>query len=292
MKVLSGTCAWADHHYFYPRSVKPAERLRYYARYFRLVEIDSSFYRIPELVHVDRWIADTPDDFVFDLKAFRTLTGHDRGQATAEERLADLHSFTQVAEKLAASGKLGQVLFQFPPWYEYSDEHQTAVDDLVRPFHGMNIGIEFRNRSWWDGRTAAETLHWLRSNGYVNVICDEPQSGTGTIPFVAEVTQPQLAVFRLHGRNAETWYQSGLSSSQQRFDYLYQRDELTTFLPYVKAWAKEAAEVHILMNNNQADYAIRNAMDWLDLLAVSGERPVLSQPAMQLGLFNDEEFFR
>lgn len=289
MSILCGTCAWADHHHFYPRQLKPSDRLSYYARYFSLVEIDSSFYRIPERVHVERWIAETPNDFVFDLKAYRTLTGHDRGQATEAERTADLQMFTQIAETLAAAGKLGHVLFQYPPWYAYSEAHRAAIDETVRSLDGLRVGIEFRNRTWWDGRTAGETLHWLRDRGYVNVVCDEPQSGTGTIPFVPDVTQPELAVFRLHGRNAETWYQSGLTSSQQRFDYLYERTELMSFLPYVRKWAEEAAAVHILMNNNQADYAIRNAVDWLDLLSVPGQRPSLQPQTEQLSLFNDEE---
>jgi uncharacterized protein YecE (DUF72 family) len=289
VRVLCGTCAWADHHAFYPRSVNPSDRLAYYARYFSLVEIDSSFYRIPETAHVKRWIAETPGDFVFDLKAYKTLTGHDRGKASAAERLHDQTLFVEIAETLGASGKLGQVLFQYPPWFDYSQSNRTLVDQMVRTFSSVRIGVEFRNRSWWDGRTASETLCWLRQKGYVNVVCDEPQTGSGTIPFVPEVTQPELVVFRLHGRNAETWYQSGLTSSQQRFDYLYQHEELATFLPYVHQWSSEAAEVHILMNNNQGDYAIRNAVDFMNLLSQPGPRPTRRPLTQQLSLFDDEE---
>ena len=77
--ILIGTCNWVDHEEFYPdelRGRRQRERLAFYARYFPLVEIDSSFYGIPTPDRVADWVARTPDDFVFNIKAYRSLTGH------------------------------------------------------------------------------------------------------------------------------------------------------------------------------------------------------------------------
>jgi uncharacterized protein YecE (DUF72 family) len=269
--------------------VRPEERLSYYARYFTLVEVDSSYYKIPDPRAVDSWVRQTPDDFIFDVKAFRTLTKHDRGKATPDELESDFQAFETAVSVLRASGKLGFLLFQFPPWFVHNRDHQDYVERVRYRFPDDRVAIEFRNRTWWTEEQWQHTVGWLSSLDAVNVVCDEPQVGSGTIPFVSEVTSRRGVMFRLHGRNVDTWYQKGLESSQQRFDYLYRKEELSEFLPHVHAWAREAAEVHILMNNNQGDYAIQNAFDWLNLLGVPHKpRPVLQQ-TIQTSLFDTEE---
>jgi uncharacterized protein YecE (DUF72 family) len=286
--ILCGTCAWADHAGFFPPSLRPQERLSFYARYFPLVEVDSTFYGIPEPSVAAAWVRQTPPTFVFDVKAYRTLTLHDRGQVGELQRERDWSRFLALIEVLAAFNKLGQVLFQFPPWFVRSASNQTYVERLATRLEDIVFGIEFRHRSWWDEAHRDETAEWLRELGAVNVVCDEPQVGNGTIPFVPVVTNPRLVVFRLHGRNAETWYQKGLTSSQQRFDYRYRREELATFLPFVTRWAEEAQAVHILMNNNQADYAVQNAFDWLDLLGIHHPPRPTGGGSEQLRLFTDD----
>lgn len=289
MAVRCGTCAWADHQFFYPKSVRPEDRLSYYAEFFPVVEVDSTYYRIPEPRHAVDWVARTPDDFSFDVKAYRTLTRHDRGQASALELERDCAAYEQVVDVLAEAGKLGLVLFQFPPWFVRSEANIAYAEDLLGRFSQFPAGVEFRHRSWWLDEQRAQTSRWLQDVGAVNVVCDEPQTGSGTIPFVPDVTSTGLVVFRLHGRNAETWYQKGLTSSQQRFDYKYSQTELAEFLPSVRQWTESAREVHILMNNNQADYAVANAFDWLHLLGLTvRERPVLLAPerSTQMALFD------
>ncbi|MCY0870329.1 MAG: DUF72 domain-containing protein, partial [Firmicutes bacterium] len=126
------------------------------------------------------------------------------------------------------------------------------------------------------------TLSWLRRQEAVHVVCDEPQAGSGSVPFVVESTHAQLGIFRLHGRNRETWYKPGLASSQERFDYLYSREELVSLAPFVRELAEICADVHVLLNNNHDNYAVRNAHmmerilglrdedDELDVLTESG----------------------
>lgn len=289
MAILCGTCAWADHQRFYPKRLKQSERLAYYAEFFPLVEVDSTYYGIPD-PHVTReWVKQTPESFTFDVKAYRTLTLHNRGTPAAERLDADFAAFHAAIMPLADAQKLGILLFQFPPWFVRREAHQSYVESVVRRFREFHVGIEFRHRSWWESDCAAETIAWLRQLHVTNVVCDEPQTGTGTIPFVPDVTDERGVMFRLHGRNADTWYQRGLVSSQQRFDYKYSRDELADFLPIVRNWAEEAHDVHILMNNNQGDYAVTNALDWLNLLGMPTKaRADLREPE-QLSLFDVEQ---
>jgi uncharacterized protein YecE (DUF72 family) len=286
MPVRIGTCAWADHHHFYPKSVKPSERLAFYSEYFSLVEVDSSYYGIPNSQTVRQWVRQTPRDFVFDVKAYRTLTQHDRGEAGPELLEQHFTAFTKALTVLADAEKLGVVLFQFPPWFVCTPQHQEYVERVVHKMSEFTVGVEFRHRSWFLGDQRASTVQWLHDLRAVNVVCDEPQAGMGTIPFVPDVTHSKYVMFRLHGRNEHTWYQKGLTSSQQRFDYLYAREELREFLPIVAEWSNRADDVHILMNNNQGDYAVTNALDWKFLLG----QPVKPRPQLeestQLTLFD------
>lgn len=286
MAVRIGTCAWADHHRFYPKRLKPADRLSFYAEYFSLVEVDSTYYGIPRPESVVQWVKQTPQDFVFDVKAYRTLTQHDRCAVPIGEREADFHAFSEAVAVLAQAGKLGVLLFQFPPWFVCNDVNQGYVEQVVERMKGYTLAIEFRHRSWFTEEQANATLEWLRQLRSVNVVCDEPQVGMGTIPFVPEVTHSSYSIFRLHGRNGEAWYQKGLTSSQQRFDYKYSIAELRELVPFVQDWANSAAEVHVLMNNNQADYAVTNALDWLSLLGQSVRERVVEEDSTQLPLFD------
>ena len=103
-----------------------------------------------------------------------------------------------------------------------------------------------------------------------HVIVDEPQGFTSSIPAVWEVTSPTLAIFRLHGRNAETWEKKGLASSSERFDYEYQEQELRAFIAPVRRLAEQVECVHVVFNNNLRDQGIRGAQLFGGLLGPNG----------------------
>jgi uncharacterized protein YecE (DUF72 family) len=132
---------------------------------------------------------------------------------------------------------------------------------------GFTLAIEFRNRTWFEGeRHAARTLAFERDNGLVNVVVDEPQGIPNTIPSVWEVTNPELALLRLHGRNHATWNRKGLAASSQRFDYEYDRAELSGIAEGVRGLATRARRVHVLFNVNHEDQGQRGARDLTQLL--------------------------
>lgn len=266
--IRVGTCAWADHEEFYPPGLKPGDRLAYYARFFSLVEVDSTFYALQPQRNFAAWARRTPDGFRFNVKAYGAMTRHHRQPRPGEEDVvAVFRQFRASIEPLQAMGKLSALHFQFPPWFVASPASAAWLRFCREFFHRETVAIEFRHRSWFTPEQQPRTLELLRELGAVHVICDEPQVGSGTVPRVLAVTDPRLAIIRFHGRNAATWYRPARTTAE-RFDYLYSREELAEFVPRVAALAGQAAEVHLLMNNNRANYAVRNALDLMDLLGL------------------------
>jgi uncharacterized protein YecE (DUF72 family) len=261
-------------------------RLRYYASFFDVVEVNASYYAIPDAVTVGRWVERTPPGFVFNVKAYALLTGHHprpqtlpadvqrllparprrthRGEIEAGEFPAEaldqaFRLFRAALAPLTAAGKLGYVLFQFAPWVRFDRAWLEYVAALPARLPGMRPAVEFRHRSWLPDH-AAETLSALRSAGVANVVVDGPVDA-GSVPRIAEVTAP-TAVFRLHGRNVDGWTRQLRGEEpavREKYDYLYAEDELRGLLPEIEDAAGEAVDVHVSFNNNNRDYPVRNA---------------------------------
>ena len=132
---------------------------------------------------------------------------------------------------------------------------------------GAQICVEFRNRTWFDERHRDDVLKFEREHAVSHVIVDEPQGFASSIPWIGEVTTPQFAMVRLHGRNANTWEAKGLTSSGERFNYLYLTAELRELAEKVRPIAAKAARTHVYFNNNFEDYGIRNALDFGKILS-------------------------
>jgi uncharacterized protein YecE (DUF72 family) len=286
-EILVGTASWADKSlldsglfYFYPKQAQTAEaRLRYYSTQFRLVEVDSSYYAMSAPQVAQSWAERTPETFVLDVKAFRIFTQHqtppnvlpkdirealgplaekknvyyvDLPQEVMEEMWRRLRL---APEQLRHAGKLGAVLFQFPPWFLYRRSNLEHIARCAQILEGYQLAVEFRNRTWFEDK------HRERSSG--------------SNPAIWEVTNPALATFRLHERNANTWDKKGLTVSSERFDYEYRETELRQFIPPVVRLAHQAERVHVLFNNNLKDQGIRGARTFSDLL--SRAAPVVDQ---------------
>ena len=294
-RILVGSCSWTDPSLiasgrFYPRGVTSAEaRLRHYAGLFPIVEVDSSYYSPPTARNSVLWAARTPEGFTFDVKAYGLLTRHparvDRlpgwlldalPDAARDKRNVYSRDFPEAVlerlwavhrealDPLAGAGKLGAVLFQFPPWFVCSHEHAAYVRELPGRLPGWPLAVEFRGGGWLDDGTAGRTLALLEEAGLAHVVVDEPQGFRSSTPAVVAVTAP-LAVVRLHGRNAETW-EARTGAASERFKYLYTEEELAEWVPRVRELAAGAAAVHVLFNNNFEDWGMRNARRMTQLL--------------------------
>lgn len=264
--ILVGTCSWSNEGLrgtFYPAEIENRDMIKYYAQHFPIVEIDSTFYGIPRARTFQLWAERTPPDFIFDVKAYRQLTIHDRDQPPDADMFA---KFGEALKPLAEAGKLGVLLFQFPPWFRRSDENCDFMRECRDQLPDYRLAIEFRHGSWLLGKAEEETLHFLRDNELIYVCVDEPQFRGSTVPPIAAATS-DLAVVRFHGRNYETWFKRDISV-EERFNYLYSKEELARWVPRIESLASQTKDVHILMNNCYHDYAVRNARDIVSLLNV------------------------
>lgn len=289
MQIRVGTCAFQDHDHFYPRTWPRALRLAYYASYFDLVEIDSTFYGIVRAHVWERWLEQVGPAFTFHVKAPGALTFHVRN-LSAEERRSQGEAFLSAIAPVVERGQLGAILLQFPPWFGATLKHRVTVERLVDFLQPHRVAVEFRERSWYATEERAErTLDWLTKLGAVHVICDEPDAGRTSVPYIPRATAPDLAILRMHGRNRATWNLKGLASSKERFDYRYTEDELRELLPDVRRLAGQVREFHILMNNNSNNDAVWNAFDWLDLLQLARRPRPLIERGEQIPLWSERD---
>lgn len=266
-QLLIGTSAWSDHDPFYPPGIKPAEQLPFYARYFPIVEVNTTYYRIPNRRMVEGWVQRTPPGFIFDVKPPRELTSTPetpRGEAPVPDA-AVAEAFGEAIEPLAQAGKLGALTFQFPPSYRNTEEHREYLRLLPELLPGFTIAVEFRRRDWLDPEHAEDSLRLLQEAGLAYTMADEPQMGTGSVPPVYGVTNPRLAIIRFHGRNYETWYKF-TGSSRDRFNWEYSTEELEEWRDKLEAAVRAAEAVHVFFNTNYANQGPRNAFRLMDML--------------------------
>jgi len=302
-RILVGTCSWTDATLiesgaFYPPAAStPAERLRFYAENFPIVEVDSTYYGLPSERNAALWVERTPAEFTFDLKAYALFTHHptqvrslpkdvrEALDAKARQKTnvyyRDLppalrdemwQRFASVLLPLDSAGKLGVVLFQFPPWFMPGSESTDYILEVKEErLPQYTVAVEFRNNRWLSETNRQRTLRFLAENRLPFVCVDEPQGFRSSVPPVAEATASD-ALVRFHGRNAEMWERKGITASE-RFRYLYSQDELEEWVSPIQRLAEQAERVHVLMNNCYQDFAVRNARQMVKLLGAAGEPP-------------------
>ena len=295
MTIRTGTSSWTDPTLIacgrcYPPGVAtPEARLRHYASKFDLVEVDSSYYRLPDAATAWRWTQRTPASFRFHIKAFRAFTGHatplaafptDIANALAANAgpaasagnaisLTDIPAelrdelwrrYLEAVEPLRQSGQLSAIHFQFSPRVRNDKAGRTLVFETARRLEGERHAIEFRHRSWFDtpSREAA-TLAMLRETGAAHTIVDSPGGFDNTVPAVWATTRDDLCVVRLHGRNADAWNRRGIVASSGRFVYEYSASELIDISARVQRIAALADDTHVLFNTNHEDQGMKNA---------------------------------
>ena len=263
-QILVGTCNWADHTEFYPRGIKANEKISYYARFFPIVEVDSTFYHPASERNSALWAERTPADFLFTVKAYKELTLHDR--TITEPSSETFKRFASALQPLADAGKLVALHFQFPPWFSNTPKHADYLRRVRQELPDAPIVIEFRHKSWANtGDVTRRSLDLLRRQDFAFTMVDAPQVGTATFPPVSGVTNPKLALLRFHGRNTHMWY-AKVEKTQDRFNYLYSPAEVTEWVAPVEKVAQTAEKTIILFNNNARNYAVRNAKDMIEAL--------------------------
>lgn len=292
--ILVGTASWTDPtitrgSIFYPRGVTTAEaRLRWYASQFPVVEVDSSYYSLPVRATAQLWADRTPPHFIFHLKAHALMTGQptevarlpeplvdalpaalaDRPRVYAKDLPPELHdavweSFLDAVGPLRVAGKLGGILLQYPRWFLPTPESKAVLADAARRLGDVPGAVELRNRHWFDepgGPRTTRTLALLRDLGLTHVMVDGPRGLESSVPAIAAVTTPTMAVVRLHGRRAATW-EAPRVPTVERYRYLYDGAELAALVPKLETLSTHARRTTVFLNNCYGNYGTTNARE-------------------------------
>lgn len=277
-RVLVGTASWTDPGFverWYPKRMPAHERLGWYAQHFDMVEVNSTFYSVPDARTVERWCAATPDRFTFDVKLHQLFSFHStpvkllpptlqkvahsdaegRVRATPALREMLLEAFLLPVSILQAAGKLGALLLQLSPAFSPRQHGLAELEPFLDLLGAYPVAIEFRNRNWAVGQQWEETREFLRRHRAIFVNVDTPGDEHFTImpSDLDEVTNKEIAYLRLHGRDAKA-YMTGKTVAA-RFNYDYTDAEVAEVAERTKKLAGEARKVHVVFNNNALDYA-------------------------------------
>ncbi|MBM4128740.1 MAG: DUF72 domain-containing protein [Nitrospira sp.] len=251
----------------YPPRLANKDMLFYYTHHYKFdtVEINSSYYAIPNPGTMETMSDKTPDNFVFVVKGYKGMT-HDPFDhrlehiPTEDEVKESFQGFNRALQPLKESHKLGAVLLQFPVFFYRNPRNRDYILFCKEQLKDIPVVIEFRNNAW----AAHETFEFLRANDLAYCAVDEPKLPR-LMPFINEVTS-SIGYLRFHGRN-QNWFNAPVS---ERYDYFYSDGELREFVPEVRKMESRAAKVFIFFNNCHVGSALKNALTFKGMV---GEEP-------------------
>lgn len=248
-KPYIGTSGWVYSDWegiFYPEDLPSKDRLKYFSKFFRTVEINYSFYHLPRPSTYQNWYLQTPEDFLFAVKASRFITHIKRLQ---EVRGAWK---TFIENALNLQEKLGPILFQFPPSFQVTEENIKRLEDFlkyinhlaIKPFNHLRLAFEFRHQSWCEEKI----YKLLKKCNAAWVITDSPsypilRPGSGQ---EVEVVTADFVYIRMHG-------------SKVLFSSKYTDKELKELAQKIKKWLGKGLDVYVYFNNDAMGYAVENA---------------------------------
>jgi uncharacterized protein YecE (DUF72 family) len=242
-----------------PRGSPKFDELAFYAEHFDTVEVNSSFYRVPAVATVRKWVERTPAGFEFSLKLYQKFTHPDMfAKATGADpsRLGqnDVDGFREALEPLMNGGRMGALLAQFPASFKNDPESSGYLEWMLKAFKDYPIAVELRHRSW--SEHPEETARLLAAHGAALAQIDEPKFKTS----IRQTLLPNVKsvyYLRLHGRNAAQWWKH--EASEDRYNYLYTPEELQPFAEAAKAASREVKKAYLYANNHFSAKSVANA---------------------------------
>jgi uncharacterized protein YecE (DUF72 family) len=233
------------------------DALAFIASYFTLVEINSTFYRVPAPYVARRWVERVRDHarFRFTVKAHQSLSHRD-GDATPAEVLP----LRRAIEPIASAGRLGAVLLQFPWSFRFSSSARARIDARLADLAPLPLAVEVRHGSW----ESEEAGEFLAARGVSVCGVDQPVIGESLHPYRYRAGAAG-AYFRLHGRNYRNWFAPD-AGRDARYDYLYGADELSPWAGVIRRAALETTAVFVVLNNHFRGKAPANALQMAAML--------------------------
>ena len=268
-----GLTGWGDHDDLYPDVAQRKDKLHTYASYFPIVELDSTYYAILRKTTIEKWCQETPGNFKFIVKAHQYLTGHSDFRQHYDPIHEVFEAYRDMLKPMQSYNKLAFVLLQFPPWFDCTTKNVKYVQYAIQQLAPYKVSVEFRNQTWFNEENKEYTLDFLYRQSVIHSICDEPQAGIGSIPFVNRITD-KTAFIRLHGRNTAGWTQKDLSQEEWRnvrYLYNYNSEELNWLIQQIKLLSHKAKDIYIVFNNNSGGHAANNALTLMRMLGIQYE---------------------
>ena len=235
-KLFIGTSGWVYSHWeeiFYPEDLQGKAKLKYFSQHFKTTEINYSFYHLPRSSTYQNWYLQTPEDFLFAVKASRFITHIKRLKGVKEAWKIFIENALNLKEKL------GPILFQFPPSFRANETESERLEDFLKLItkNKLRYAFEFRHQSWCDKKV----YDLLKKYKVVWVIAD-----SSSYP-KAEVVTANFVYIRMHG-------------SKVLFTSNYTKRELKDLAQKIKKWLK-TSNVYVYFNNDAYGYAIENAKE-------------------------------
>nr|WP_255807677.1 DUF72 domain-containing protein [Cohnella mopanensis] len=273
---------WGDHDSLYLPGTAAKDKLKAYSEHFSIVEMDSSFYAVQPPERMARYAQDTSEGFGFVVKAYQGMTGHLRGKPYYENDDEMYLAFCESLEPVMQAGKLTAALFQYPPWFDCTKDNVRLLRETKKRMEGFPCALEFRHQSWFEPEFRERTLAFMRDEGWIHSVCDEPQAGAGSIPIVLEASGTEFTLIRMHGRNIGGWNQSGAPNWREvRYLYNYDEHELSEWKQRVDRLAEQSDRIGVIFNNNSGGHAAGNAKQFMRMLGLH-----VTENPQQLDLFD------
>ncbi len=238
----------------YPQGLSKSQLLKYYASVwqFNAVELNFTYYTVPNYRTIVSMLRKTPQTFVFCVKIPGSVTHEGWKNNTIFEE--DIQKTLSALEPMISEGRLKMLLAQFPYTFQYSKEKLQYIQEL-RNRIDQPVAIEFRHRSW----DREEVYDFLKVHDLSLVITDEPQIKE-LFPYKPIMTS-QISYFRLHGRS-EKWFSSGA----ERYNYEYSHEQLKQFAIDIAQLMQKSKDLFVFFNNCYQGKAVQNALTLRSIL--------------------------
>lgn len=246
------------------------DELQFYSERFNIVEVNSTFYGQPRANAALGWVKRTPPDFEFAVKLYQKFTHPNMTIDRTAVSQADVDAFKGGIDPLAAAGKLGPLLIQFPSSFQRTPESAGYLRWLLNAFRDYSPVVELRHRSWSDA--PEDTTMLLHEHRAALVHIDEPK-------FESSIRQDlsggdsEIFYVRFHGRNAKEWWDH--AESEDRYNYFYSEEELAPIAGKAGKARDLKKKVYLLMNNHFSAQSVANATTLKKMLGepIKGRMP-------------------
>jgi uncharacterized protein YecE (DUF72 family) len=284
-KIRIGTAGWSYKDWegiFYPPGMQHRKQhpLEILARCFDVVEINTSFYGHikPELAKIwARRASSVNPTFIFTVKLHRSFTHsplavmEPTSAATIKPNDEDERLAREGLDALAATGKLGALLIQFPVSFKNTSLNREYVETLLRQFIEYPRVVEVRHSSWDNPETIRDLEQ--RNVSFCNI--DQPLIGR-SLEATEHVTAP-VGYVRLHGRNYDQWFES--EKPHDRYNYLYSETELLGWKDKIERIAHKAEITYVIANNHFEAKGAVNALQLRHML--TSQRQTAPEPLLK-----------